>query len=139
MAGSAGDGQTGERGVTRGLAFRTLLASVLLAVLVVGGFGLMTFAVQQLRAASSREVRSLQTVSTANQLERSVLDLETGLRGYLLTAQPRFLQPYRAAVRQYPPLVGRLRVLVNGDRRQQAQLSLISAQIAAMCRPGRSR
>ncbi|MGE5133794.1 MAG: ATP-binding protein [Gemmatimonadota bacterium] len=129
MAGSPGDGQPAERRVTRGLAFRTLLASVLLAVLVVGGFGLMTFAVQQLRAASSRQVRALQTVSTANRLERSVLDLETGLRGYLLTGQPRFLQPYGRALRQYPALVRRLRLLVDGDRRQQEQLSLISAQV----------
>jgi CheY-like chemotaxis protein len=100
--------------VKRGLTFRTLLASALLAVLVVGGFGLMTFAVQKLRDAATNAVHAAQTLSTANRLEHSVLDLETGLRGYQITGQPRFLQPYQLALRQYPDL-GR-RLLLTGSR-----------------------
>lgn len=49
---------------------------------------------------SARQNRTLnlaqQRLTVINQIARNVLDSETGLRGYLLTGQDAFLQPYRA-------------------------------------------
>lgn len=44
----------------------------------------------------------------ANSLEQRVVDLETGLRGYLLTGERRFLAPRSAALRVIPSLEQRL-------------------------------
>ena len=41
---------------------------------------------------------STQTRNQVNQLLQQVLDAETGSRGYLLTGDPRYLEPYNAAV-----------------------------------------
>ena len=52
---------------------------------------------QSTKAVSSMEAAQ-QTRSAMNQLVRQVLDAETGQRGYLLTGDSGYLDPYKAAV-----------------------------------------
>jgi signal transduction histidine kinase len=52
---------------------------------------------QSTKAVSSMEAAQ-QTRSAMNQLVRQVLDAETGQRGYLLTGDSGYLEPYKAAV-----------------------------------------
>src|SRR5688572_4086254 len=40
------------------------------------------------------------TRNEVNRLLQAVLDAETGSRGYLLTGDPRYLEPYNAAVNE---------------------------------------
>jgi signal transduction histidine kinase len=47
-----------------------------------------------------------------------ILDMETGLRGYLLTGEDRFLQPYRDSEPQVLPTLDELTRLVADDPRQ---------------------
>ena len=56
----------------------------LVSVVAVAGFGVMTLTARNLRATDDQRSGSTRALVTANQLEQSVLDLETGLRGYLL-------------------------------------------------------
>ncbi|MBL0426320.1 CHASE3 domain-containing protein [Ramlibacter alkalitolerans] len=49
------------------------------------------------------------TRNSVNKLLQDVLDAETGSRGYLLTGDPRYLEPYNAAVAQISQQVDRLR------------------------------
>jgi CHASE3 domain sensor protein len=83
-----------RRGAPRraGLTLRVLGASIVLA-LVVGG----TFAVLLRAISAEREAAALSLLSSANRLQRLVIDLETGARGYLLTGEESFLQPWAAA------------------------------------------
>lgn len=53
---------------------------------------------QQSTKAVSNMEQAQQTRSAITRLVRQVLDAETGQRGYLLTGDPRYLEPYRAAV-----------------------------------------
>ena len=55
----------------------------------------------------------------ANQLERLVIDLETGQRGFVITGQERFLGPWRAARVAVPGQASTLARLVAGDPAQQ--------------------
>src|SRR3954452_20099851 len=68
--------------------------------------------------------RAEQTLATAATIERSVIDVETGLRGYLLTHDRAFLEPYHHAVRELPALEARLRrgALDAHGRRQAAAI-----------------
>ncbi|MGI9111617.1 MAG: ATP-binding protein [Gaiellaceae bacterium] len=79
-----------------------LVASVVLAVLVAGAFAALIVAVSTLREANEREARSKDVSQATLQLEKLVVDLETGLRGFTLTGNPRVLQPYTAAVSALP-------------------------------------
>ncbi|MHB1640472.1 MAG: ATP-binding protein [Candidatus Dormibacteria bacterium] len=70
---------------------------------------------------TSAEVASGDAVSQAASVTRSaqdtlsaLLDAETGVRGYLLTGQASFLQPYETAVHDLPPLLRSLRAQTRG-------------------------
>ncbi|MBA2331786.1 MAG: CHASE3 domain-containing protein, partial [Actinobacteria bacterium] len=84
------------------LGGRMLVASSVLAVVVAGAFAALVFAVSTLREANEREARSKDVTEATLQLEKLVVDVETGLRGFTLTGNPRFLQPYTAAVAAWP-------------------------------------
>src|SRR5688500_8712097 len=84
------------------LARRLLYASVVLALLVSATFGAMIVAVSALREANDREARATEAVTATLRLEKLVIDLETGLRGFVLTGEESFLQPYFAAKTELP-------------------------------------
>jgi signal transduction histidine kinase len=53
---------------------------------------------QQSTKAVTNMEQAQQTRSAINRLVRQVLDAETGQRGYLLTGDPRYLEPYNTAI-----------------------------------------
>lgn len=108
--------------------FTVTLAVV--SVVVLAGFAVMIIAARKLQTADRSRSASTTALSSANQLEQSALDLETGLRGYLLAGEPLFLQPYRAALLQYPGLVHELEVATADD----PPAHHLSASIAAAIR-----
>jgi signal transduction histidine kinase len=87
--------------VRGGLALRTIVASGLLAVLVGGAFAVLVRAISEERDSAALATHSQEVIGTASALERMVLDLETGQRGYLITRDDRFLEPWRAALEDY--------------------------------------
>jgi signal transduction histidine kinase len=60
-------------------------------------------------AALDDIARASTTRSTLNRVLQHVLDAETGSRGYLLTGDPRYLEPYDAAVAEIGPNLDLLR------------------------------
>jgi signal transduction histidine kinase/CHASE3 domain sensor protein len=106
-----------------------LLAGGVLGVIVAVEFALLVFVIDSLRAAS-RDARNAETVlSTSNRLERAVLDLETGARGFVIARQPRFLEPWWAASREYPALATALEDAVAGDPGQEARARGLAAAV----------
>jgi signal transduction histidine kinase len=79
------------------LSLRVLGASVVLAIVVGASFAVLLRAIFAQRDTASLAVQSQQVLASANRLERLVVDLETGPRGYLLTGQAKFLDPWEAA------------------------------------------
>jgi len=79
-----------------------LIASVALAAIVVGVFIATILAVSAARTATKQEARSKNLSVQALRLEKLVLDVENGVRGYAFTRDKRFLRPYNAAVRSMP-------------------------------------
>src|SRR6266498_2769475 len=70
----------------------------------------------------------------ANQLERLVIDLETGQRGFVITGQERFLGPWRAARVAVPGQASTLARLVAGNPVQQRRAQRISRAILSYVR-----
>lgn len=64
----------------------------------------------------------------------SAQDAETGQRGYLLTENPDYLMPFRAAQAQLPLQVGRLGQALPGDARIQALRQAVQAKLAELRR-----
>lgn len=74
---------------------RTALVVPVVLMLVLGGV-LIALSVQ-LRSVAYRAQHSQRVVSVAHRLQKEVLDKETGVRGYLLTGDIAFLEPYDRA------------------------------------------
>ena len=56
--------------------------------------------------ATNRAVLQATTlVEQRELLTKTVLDAETGLRGFLLSGEPQFLQPYHTALYRFPVLL----------------------------------
>ena len=86
-----------------GLTRRTVGAGAVLAVVVGGAFGVLVVAIDDLRDAADRARHSEEVLAAANQLERVVIDLETGQRGFVITGDERFLEPWNDALRTFEP------------------------------------
>jgi signal transduction histidine kinase len=112
--------------VRGGLAGRMVVASGLLALVIGAAFAVLLSSVADLRAAERRARESESVLVVANRLERLVVDLETGQRGFIITGQEGFLQPWRDAQAAIPGQAATLERLVDGNPEQQARAQRIA-------------
>jgi signal transduction histidine kinase len=88
--------------MARGLASLVVAAALLVVLSVTIGFVVTLRGFHSVSRETSELQRSEQAVVAASQLETLILDLETGTRGFVLTGDEQFLQPWRAAQRKLP-------------------------------------
>jgi PAS domain S-box-containing protein len=103
---------------------RILRVSLLIPALVILAMaGIVGWEVMQLRTALGWVDHTDQVISEARLAFRSMVDEETGLRGYLLTRRDEFLQPYNQALPRIDAELERLRQLVadNPEQLQRVQ------------------
>jgi signal transduction histidine kinase len=106
-----------------------------IGALIAGAFSILAIiigaaALTGLDGARSQVVDTLDPASFhASQLEVALLNQETGVRGYVLTAQPSFLQPYWAGIAQQGRQAGTLRPLLSGMPAAQADLTKVLAKV----------
>ena len=85
------------------------------------------------RISQSREqvVHTFQVINTAAALESAIQDAERGQRGYLLTGDPEYLEPYRTGTRDAPTLLAKLTELTGDNPEQQRRLPQLELQLDA--------
>ena len=103
------------------------LGIVLVAAIVIGAVTLSTLSTSRADVAQKIDPAALH----GSQLYASMLDQETGVRGYLLSGQRPFLAPYTAGVADQAVQVAALRPLVAGIPGAQHDLSSALSRIAA--------
>ncbi|HWI01771.1 MAG TPA: CHASE3 domain-containing protein [Propionibacteriaceae bacterium] len=108
-----------------GLARRTLIRGVLLVLVGAAAFGVVLSSVADLHQSERQARRSQEVLVVANHLERLVVDLETGLRGYLITGQPVFLQPAETAQASFSQQAAALQQFVADNPAQLARAQRI--------------
>jgi signal transduction histidine kinase/CHASE3 domain sensor protein len=109
-----------------GLTGRMLWASALLALVVAAAFAVVVLAISDVRRQEQRLSHSQDVLVAANLLERLLLDVETGLRGFVLTGREQFLQPWQAARAEFPHRAEALVGLVADDPAQKQRATLIA-------------
>jgi len=97
-----------------------LIASGLLALVIGAAFAVLLSSVAELRTSERRARQSEEVLVVANRLERLVVDLETGQRGFIITGRERFLQPWQDARNALPAEARTLERLVTGNPEQGA-------------------
>jgi len=111
------------------LQTRLVAASAVLAVLVVGVFIALILALSALREASKEEARSTDVTTAALNIEKLVLDVDSGIRGWVLTGQDRFLQPADNAERQLPTRLTNFEQLASREPRQRSRAMRLTETI----------
>jgi len=102
------------------LTARTLILSVAFAATLAVGFALLVIAIGGLRDAGRVAIQAQQAVTVATELERSVVALENGLRGFVATNDAKDLRPFTTARSQYARQVRRLQDLAGEDPQLRA-------------------
>lgn len=125
---AAGRGRQSAAAAPRGTAGWSLrrrvqvLLSVVLVVVVAAAVAL-SLTVVSLRHAEDRQQHQLSPATVGlGQALALFVDQETGERGYIISADATFLQPYRQATRQLPAVLRDL-------RRQVASLPSVATQV----------
>jgi signal transduction histidine kinase len=111
------------------LAARSFFATALVGALVATVFIVMLLAVNALREAERREAHSKDVTAATLRLEQLVLDLETGIRGFVLSRNDGFERALRNTRRQIPGRLRELERLVAGNPEQQQRLAKLTQEI----------
>ena len=106
-----------------------VVASGVLAALVAAVFAILLIASSDLREATHREARAKDVTAASLRLEKLVLDMETGVRGFVLTNQERFLQPFRTARALFPGQLAEVERLVSDSPEQSRRAGALGAAI----------
>ncbi len=97
------------------LAKRLLVASGVVAILIALVFAVMLSAIGDVRAAGHEARAAQATMASANALAALVFSLETSSRGYVITSQEPFLEPWTRAVAELPARTAELSRLASGE------------------------
>jgi signal transduction histidine kinase len=111
---------------------RLLIASGVIALLIAVVFATLVASVEDLRTAADREARAKEVSVAVVGLEKLVVDLENGVRGYALSrGDQRFLQPYVAARAALPAQLRQFRALTASDPQTRTAANQIIARVQA--------
>src|SRR4051812_11449736 len=113
----------------KGLTARVLIVSGLITLILGAAFVLLIVAVSGQRDAGRLAIRSQEAITAGSELQKSVINLENGLRGFVASGRERSLQPWYAALREYPEQARKLATLVSDEPAQQAQVRRITTDI----------
>jgi len=102
---------------------RWLVLVPLLILLLIAA--LLEFQVHRLTAAQNWVDHTDVVLSQARLLLRVIIDQETGLRGFLLTHDEQFLQPYHKADQSLPGLFDQLNASIIDNSDQQQRLASV--------------
>jgi signal transduction histidine kinase/ActR/RegA family two-component response regulator len=114
-------------GISQRLLFLVLLPLLLVSLLAAA----LAAQMFQLLSAARRVDRTNGVIAEANHLLGLVTREGSGIRGYVVTREPEFLETYRSADRELTALLPRLERLVADDPQQVRRLRRIGTEEAA--------
>lgn len=104
------------------ILIRALVLPLVLMALVAGIF---LWQINRLLSATGWVDRTNQIIAQAHEVQKLLIDLETGVRGYLITGNPVFLEPYEKALPAINPSLEGLSSPVADDPAQVQRLAEI--------------
>ncbi|CAN5237748.1 hypothetical protein BH18ACT12_BH18ACT12_06140 [soil metagenome] len=127
--GSNGQSRTSWAG--SGLVARIALSAFAVAIGLAIVFAVLFLAIVSLRQRTTDARHSQQVIATANALQTSVIGLETSSRGFAITRNERYLDPWRTAQTLYPSEIAMLVALTKDNPIQYRRALAIKAEIQA--------
>jgi signal transduction histidine kinase/ActR/RegA family two-component response regulator len=111
---------------------RLLRAGFAAVIVVFVGVMLLTArALTRAEESNLRLVHAEQVLARVQGVLARCVDTETGLRGFLLTNDQRFLKPFDEAEKALPKELNTIAELTSDNPRQQAEVELLRTQVAS--------
>lgn len=107
---------------------RLIRAIALPIVLLLALSGISIWQIYRLLSALHWVDHTDQVISQANSTQKLLLDMETGLRGYLLAGKQEFLEPYLQAKEVIPSSLAQLKNMVSDNPMQVQRVNEIIRQ-----------
>ena len=108
-----------------------LVRAVLLPLLLSAALaGLFLWQINRLTTTAHSVEHTDEVISRATEAQKLLIDMETGVRGYLITADRVFLEPYERAATQIQPALDELRRLVSDNPGQGRRLDEVGRSYA---------
>jgi signal transduction histidine kinase len=126
---SGSNDQQGSWWARSGLVARIAVSAVAVGVGLALVFAVMFLAITGLRQRSLEARHSQQVIAAANQLQTLVVDLETGVRGFAITRDEKYLRPWTRAQRLYPDAMSNLIRTSRDNGVQQRRALRIKSEI----------
>jgi CheY-like chemotaxis protein/signal transduction histidine kinase len=103
------------------------LAAVIVFFVVSGALAYLN--IRTIRDGNQKVIQSQQTVTALSEILSAAQDAETGQRGFLLTGNERYLEPYRAALASIPARLESIRATTQDNVGQQARLKELTGRL----------
>ena len=101
-----------------------------IAFFLISGF-VAYFNLQTLRRNTESIVHSHEVIIALDELLSSTQDAETGQRGFLLTNNDRYLEPYNSALSSIPQRLGEIAQLTTDNPAQQRRIAVLKLHVEA--------
>jgi signal transduction histidine kinase len=111
-----------------------IVASGMLAIVVGGAFAAVLLTIDDLQGTTDLRRQTREAIIAADALEQNIIDLETGLRGFVITRDATFLQPSNDARASLPHSTRNLERLAADEPAQLARVRGISRAVDAYVR-----
>lgn len=119
-----------KRSLPTAIQVKSLLGYVCACLILIEGVGLV-WNLERQRSAQAESDQSRTLRRTMMQAQLALVDMETGQRGYLLTGDETYLQPYNTGMQQLRESFDALASLTEGNALQHASVSQIAALASA--------
>lgn len=106
---------------------RVTLGAAALVLIVLGGVAYRQW--DAYRNANAEVERSRQIVTSLDGILFALVDAETGQRGFLLTGESHYLQPYNLALQEIPKELAALKLLLGGNQRDAKEFSELDSLV----------
>jgi len=119
------------RRLTRWFDSLSLLTDAVLAVLVAGAFAVLLVTVYDLKASTHAQTRSRNVTAATLRLQEVVNQLESGLRGFVVSGNSRFLLSWRQGRGNLTPALQSLDRLLAREPNERREAERLAASIRA--------
>lgn len=101
-----------------------LLAGFSLSLVLVFGVGYISYkSISELNADNKKVMNTYEVIQKIKALEQQLIDVETGMRGYVITGNSDFLDLYKKAIERIPFHIDELQELTSDNSIQQRNIA----------------
>ncbi|GAB2589667.1 sensor histidine kinase [Spirosoma areae] len=109
---------------------RIALGFVIAMVLIASGFAISFYSYSRYRDDTERVKHTYEVIGALERTLSMVKDVEASSRGYVITNDKAYLEPYKAALLQLPAQIDQLRILITDNKKQVQRQVLLEKLIS---------